>query len=196
MLLQAGRPDDALEAYNSLVDSYPEHPNHHGYRAWRGFVAAMRGDTAQALEDDKWLAEFDGRYNKRGGGHARARIHCRRTGSASGSNVTAPAGLPAGPTLLDGHGVAAGVRPSPQLSALRRVAEAERVGRGEVVGQSAPRSSRRLFKATARTLSLSGNVCSPACTMSSLSRPSVSRAECAERVIFGDVLRFTSKPRR
>jgi tetratricopeptide (TPR) repeat protein len=75
VLLQAGRPDDALEAYNSLVDNYPEHPNHHGYRAWRGFVAAMCGDTAQALEDDKWLAEFDGRYNKRGQAtHGRAFI--------------------------------------------------------------------------------------------------------------------------
>jgi tetratricopeptide (TPR) repeat protein len=51
-LFLAGRHDDAQVIFDALVNESPDNGN---YRALRGFVAAIRGDTDQALDDVRWL---------------------------------------------------------------------------------------------------------------------------------------------
>jgi DNA-binding SARP family transcriptional activator/TPR repeat protein len=65
MLFLAGRIDDAQRVFDALVAEYPETLDIWpcrllwGPRAHRGFVAAIRGDTALALSDLEWFQNAD-----------------------------------------------------------------------------------------------------------------------------------------
>ncbi len=51
-LFFAGRLEEAQRVFDGIVDDFPDNTYN---RAHRAFVAAMRGDTAQALSDADWL---------------------------------------------------------------------------------------------------------------------------------------------
>jgi len=51
-LFLAGRTAEAQRVFGALVDDNPDRGD---LRMYRGFIAAMRGDTAQALGDAEWL---------------------------------------------------------------------------------------------------------------------------------------------
>jgi tetratricopeptide (TPR) repeat protein len=57
LLFVAGRTDEAQKIFDDLVEESPEviRRENLDVRATRAFIAAMRGDTGQALEDMAWL---------------------------------------------------------------------------------------------------------------------------------------------
>jgi tetratricopeptide (TPR) repeat protein len=55
-LFLAGRFNEAREIYDGLVHESPDNPNYRGYRA---FIAAVRGDTVQALSDAVWFESLE-----------------------------------------------------------------------------------------------------------------------------------------
>jgi DNA-binding SARP family transcriptional activator len=64
VLYLAGRSDDALRVFDALVDEYPDDlivspASPPSPRAARGFIAAIRGDTTQALSDIEWFQSAD-----------------------------------------------------------------------------------------------------------------------------------------
>jgi tetratricopeptide (TPR) repeat protein len=62
-LFMAVRHDEAQQVFDQLVED-TEYPWLVNYRGARGFVAAIRGDSALALEDKAWLAALDPPYVK------------------------------------------------------------------------------------------------------------------------------------
>lgn len=59
--LVAGRYEEARRIFDSLVERYPDDMNS---RAYRGLVAALDGDSTQALEDLEWLNQTQDRYQR------------------------------------------------------------------------------------------------------------------------------------
>jgi serine/threonine-protein kinase len=57
-----GRHREAQEIFDGLVDEYREWPYDLRHRGARGFIAAIRGDSAQAQEDLEWFANVEGPY--------------------------------------------------------------------------------------------------------------------------------------
>jgi tetratricopeptide (TPR) repeat protein len=65
VLFLAGRKDGAQRVFDMLVSEFPDSDDmtHRGrvdltHRGRRGFIAAVRGDTALALADERWLADL------------------------------------------------------------------------------------------------------------------------------------------
>ena len=56
-LFLAGRAVESQDVFDALVKEFP---NRVDTRSTRAFVAAMRGDTIQALEDYEWIRRYDG----------------------------------------------------------------------------------------------------------------------------------------
>jgi tetratricopeptide (TPR) repeat protein len=55
-LVNAGRYEDAIVLFDGLIEEFP---NAWLPRGLRGYVAAVRGDTAQALLDEQWFDQYD-----------------------------------------------------------------------------------------------------------------------------------------
>jgi tetratricopeptide (TPR) repeat protein len=51
-----GRNDDAFSVVDALVDDFPDDVRSRGFR---GFICASSGDSAQALEDARWLEDYE-----------------------------------------------------------------------------------------------------------------------------------------
>ena len=60
-LFHAGRQDEAREVMDALVQD-SEYPYLVNYRGTRASIAVAQGDTAQAIEDEEWLAGVDPPY--------------------------------------------------------------------------------------------------------------------------------------